>query len=400
MSYMGTKRALAPLIASNLIGLNEGPVLELFAGMSAVGRAVAPRRNVWVNDTQAFAATVCDFQFLNWPTPQHSDALTRAARIAYRYNLNILVERFRPLVEREAASLAADDWHEFAAAEADVRALSETYALAGARRRPRKHYALFTQQYGATYFGLSQCMQLDSIRYAVDQVAPAEDQDCRGARLWMLASLGGAMLRTANSTGHFAQYLTPRLENFCRVLPKRRRSLTRAYFDELRSTKPAGDARWRAANKVYKSDACKLLEDLKKSKERPAIIYADPPYTSDQYSRFYHLLETMIYYDYPKATGKGRYRTERVVSEWSLKSKVASSFERLTELSASIGCALMISYPTNGLLKDSSSAIPEMLRRHYKRVDLLRAQPYQHSTMGGSKGLQKSNVVEQLFLAQ
>lgn len=400
MSYMGTKRAFAPFIAASVSGLPEGPVLELFGGMSAVGRALACERNVWVNDTQAFARTVCEFQFLNLGFPQNNAGFAHAWRQAFRRNMTKLLDRFGTMVERETEALSSGEWSRFCTIDEEIRERTAAYAAAGGRRRPRSHYALFSQQYGATYFGLRQSMQLDSIRYAIDQTAGPEDADRFGMRAWMLAALGGAMLRTANSTGHFAQYLTPRLENFHRVLPKRRRSLTRAFSSELHNVRPAGDDGWRAQNKVYRADACALLRRVAREGVPPAVIYADPPYTDDQYSRFYHLLDTMIIYDYPKTNGKGRYRDGRFVSDWSLSAKVASSFETLAQLSSAVGCALMVSYPDNGLLKNSSQAIPEILRRHYRSVDLLHSQTFQHSTMGASKGAQKAQVVEQLFLAR
>ena len=40
-----------------------------------------------------------------------------------------------------------------------------------------------------------------------------------------------------------------------------------------------------------------LAKGIRGMKQRPAIIYADPPYTDDQYSRFYHLYETALLYD-------------------------------------------------------------------------------------------------------
>ena len=38
------------------------------------------------------------------------------------------------------------------------------------------------------------------------------------------------------------------------------------------------------------------------------ILYLDPPYTQNQYSVQYHLLETIAKYDYPKIKGKGGLR--------------------------------------------------------------------------------------------
>lgn len=47
------------------------------------------------------------------------------------------------------------------------------------------------------------------------------------------------------------------------------------------------------------------FEDLLKQddiKNNVSFIYADPPYTDMQYSRYYHLLNIVAKYDYPAPT--------------------------------------------------------------------------------------------------
>jgi adenine-specific DNA-methyltransferase len=36
----------------------------------------------------------------------------------------------------------------------------------------------------------------------------------------------------------------------------------------------------------------------------PVCVYLDPPYTRDEYSRYYHVLETLVRYKYPVVSGK------------------------------------------------------------------------------------------------
>nr|WP_246698209.1 DNA adenine methylase [Rhizobium sp. BK275] len=135
------------------------------------------------------------------------------------------------------------------------------------------------------------------------------------------------------------------------------------------------------------------------SKGTPAVIYADPPYTNDQYSRYYHLFETAILYDYPLAEGKGLYRGGRFQSSFSLNRQVESSFERMISAAGKSGASLMISYPSNGLLPNSLQKIPEMMAEHFKIVLDPLVIPHKHSTLGGSKGREKEDVEECIFLA-
>jgi hypothetical protein len=38
----------------------------------------------------------------------------------------------------------------------------------------------------------------------------------------------------------------------------------------------------------------------------PGAVYLDAPYTREEYSRYYHVLETLVRYNYPSATGRGK----------------------------------------------------------------------------------------------
>ena len=155
--------------------------------------------------------------------------------------------------------------------------------------------------------------------------------------------------------------------NAWRYLNQRRRVVWREWLSAVDELRPIGSMAWRTKNVAFRSDAVELLTSLNRSKNRPRVIYADPPYTKDQYSRFYHLFETIILYDYPDAVGKGRCRTDRQVSSFSLKSEVNDAMERLIGASAELGADLVLSYPTNGLLKDFRTEIPRILRQHYRR---------------------------------
>ena len=128
------------------------------------------------------------------------------------------------------------------------------------------------------------------------------------------------------------------------------------------------------------------------------MIYADPPYTYDHYSRFYHVYETLVRYDYPESIGIGRYRPDRFRSTFSLRAQVADQIDQLVESCSLIGAELVLSYPENGLLKDSKAAIGSMLLKHYSRYEAYEIEHF-HSSLGGSKGFEKHQVVEIIYRA-
>jgi adenine-specific DNA-methyltransferase len=246
---------------------------------------------------------------------------------------------------------------------------------------------------------LRQAIEIDSVRYGLDMAMKAalltEEQ-----HRWGLLALCRSISAASNSTGHFAQYLSAKQSNIGRVLAKRRRSVVDEWSQALDESAPIGEPEWRVGNKVFSKDANDLLNDMSASEEWPAIIYADPPYTDDQYSRFYHIFESAILYDYSSISGKGEYRDGRFTSSFSLKTKVQSSIEKLIVSASNGPSALMISYPSNGLLENSKETILEMLRKNFEIVHSPVELHHEHSTMGGSKGSQKNAVIEYIFLAE
>lgn len=62
---------------------------------------------------------------------------------------------------------------------------------------------------------------------------------------------------------------------------------------------------------IYREDANTLVRKITAD-----VVYIDPPYNSRQYSRFYHVLETLTVWDKPKLTGVALKRPEENMSEY------------------------------------------------------------------------------------
>src|SRR5260370_41292700 len=76
---------------------------------------------------------------------------------------------------------------------------------------------LFTLLYSNNYFGIQQSIEADAILGAIRTMHRAEllSDD---HRRWLTIALGRALLRVANSTGHFAQYLKPHQSSYKRYI--------------------------------------------------------------------------------------------------------------------------------------------------------------------------------------
>jgi len=394
-TYMGTKKSLADMISALCARHAPGPFLDLFSGISAAGSSVAPLRQIWCNDAQIFSRTLTEALFrstVDRPRVEHVAAIIR--RLGDD-NLNALARAVKDPLEEELDLL----WDGGSAEQIAIQTrLREEGAMRRAALERCFSHCLFTTRYTGSYFGLAQAVQLDAIRYGADQASTLgliSNEEHR----WALLALCRSITSISNSTGHFAQYLTPSPTNIHRVLGKRRRCAWAYWLEALEDMRAVGDAGWRASNRVFHGDAVDVLKEISAQNARPAIIYADPPYTNDQYSRYYHLLETALLYDYPAADGKGLYREGRFRSSFSLARDVDDSFERMISEAGETGASLIISYPSDGLLPNSLERIPELMVEHFSHVQYPLVIPHKHSTLGASKGREKEDVEECIFVA-
>ena len=93
---------------------------------------------------------------------------------------------------------------------------------------------------------------------------------------------------------------------------------------------------------------------LTKHGRKMAVVYADPPYTRDHYSRFYHVLETMCLRDNPcfssvtkdgsTSVSRGLYRADRFQSDFCVRSLAPAAFDRLFKTSREQDSAVVLSY--------------------------------------------------------
>lgn len=391
---MGTKRQLAGRVAGLVADCKNGIFLDLFSGMGVVGAAVAPARQVWSNDLQIFASEVAQACFCSQGAPVWSHDAAELCAEPFAENQQACLQRFGKRVRNESLALAGHDVNRLSA---DFEgALSEKHPASSGRKR--KHYYLITKYFGGTYFGVLQAIHADSIRAALD-VRLADHTFTPDQHRWLLLALCMALSRCSTATGHFAQPLAPKVNNIRKFVSQRRRSLWREWIGAVDELGPVGPATWRTKNRAFRGDAVSLLRNLSEgdSRRRPSVIYADPPYTKDQYSRYYHLYETVILYDYPGTTGRGQYRRGREVSSFSLAKSASAAFSTMIERCSAIGCDLVISYPAHGLLPDSQKQIPDMLRRHYHRKVESIVIPHFHSTFGSAHGRTRSQVAEVLY---
>jgi adenine-specific DNA-methyltransferase len=206
------------------------------------------------------------------------------------------------------------------------------------------------------------------------------------------------MTRCNNSTGQFAQFLKLSEKNVDRVIAKRKRSIWREFCTTIDTQSPVGTSEWRAHNRAFTADASRLLSELTNSEQYPAVIYADPPYSKAEYSRYYHVLDALIAYRYPRVFGSGRYAVDRTPAAFGRLKTVEGAIEGFVRRCTALRSVLVLSYPSNGVLHSRQVDLFALLRRHFKSVEVAYREEMNHSTFGGPKVAPKVHAVENVYL--
>lgn len=403
VSYMGTKRTLASQVANVIADAPPGPLLDLFSGICSIASTVSPYRQVWCNDIQQFASTVAEAFFTSPTLPYPPDHAARLVIAPYSNNLLELQHRFSRPLRKEADALTSHDLSLLQALESTLPNVANCPQLEQEREflcaNPTSFpYRLFTTTFSGGYLGLHQNIQVDSIRYALDSLLASGKLDSHQHK-WMCLALCQATNKVATTTGHFAQYMRIKPKTKQRFISQRRRSVWYEWLRAMHDMAPVGTPAWRSNNRVFSQDANALLAYLLEHSDPPAVIYADPPYTDDQYSRYYHLYETLLLYDYPPSRGMGRYRPDRFRSPYSLKTQVRNAMASLISSSATLGSKLVLSYPEQAILPNSKHFISSLLTQHFGTSWAVKTLDHYHSSLGGSKGHEKYRVTELIFSA-
>ena len=403
ISYMGTKRKLGPVVKRVLHNLPDGPILDAFAGMSAIGQAVSTDRPIWVNDVQPFPASAGRFLFCSKSCHLNSVEALRILASFFSRNMKFIKRKYPDFLELEDKYLESKSLVSIIAGNIKLPYVGNSAKLERIRSKHAMEkgafpYEMATITYAGSFFGARQCMEIDSLRYAIDQALLRGLIDLE-QKMGIMVALGQAMSRVNNSTGHFAQFLKPSQNNIELIINKRRKSVLNEFLLALDSISPIGNKNWRKQNKAFCSDAIPLLKKISSQKVRPMIIYADPPYSDAQYSRYYHVLDQILGYNYAKVTGLGRYPEGRFQSGFAQSGKVSECMTILAGLASIMGVHFLLSYPDNGLYCQKGGDIFKLLRTSFRHVNIIHTENTRHSAFGGPHAKPTVNVLERIYHA-
>ena len=330
--YMGNKNRLLDFIIPEIekITTQKSIVCDLMGGTNCIGYALKSRYAIYANDVQKCSECIAE-----------------------------------ALIENNLVAISEKSCKED---------LEKNYK----KNLKEMQYCFFYETYSDTYFSDLQCKDIDSIRYAIDKI---EDEYKKNL---YLTALMGVMCKVQSTTGHFAQFMP---KDHKRIIPLRTMDVWDEFINKCDDFKYIINNNMH--NKSFNFDYKKLLE-LEEIKN-VETFYLDSPYSGEQYSRFYHILETVVKYDKPEVSYKAKYRNDRFMSNFCYKSKVDNEFENIIKYCKNNNSNLVISYSNKGVIE--CDKLENLCKKYYDNVEI-KTYDYKHSTQG--KGNNK--LLEYLYI--
>lgn len=368
--YLGNKLKILDFLSEVIdeVDSSKGTVCDLFSGSGSVSKYLSYSRKVISIDIQKYSTVISD-AVLNPQKIENIDNIIE--NIDNSNELKKLLYIFEPLIDYEKQCIDESLFNNseklceflengslikylksenFFASDLLKEALEETRKRL-IEKKYLKKYTLISQYFGGIYFSYKQSIYLDSILNFIYN----QESEFRNTLLAALLSTSSEIVNTVGN--QFAQPIQPRKKDGtpknnlgkC-VLKDRSKNVLNIYQEWLfKYTQVKGDSNQHI---VIQDDYLNALNSL--INEEIKVIYADPPYTRDHYSRFYHVLETICLNDYPdistnKINGnielsRALYRKERHQSPFCIKTQAPLAFENIFKKASEMGASLVLSY--------------------------------------------------------
>lgn len=370
--YLGCKKSFTPAIKAAIdeVDPGGGRLLDLFSGTCAVGSSLALTREVTAVDVQEYSRVICSAMLRPAKLPLTKIECIKNAILADE-TVKTLFWCVQPLIEHENNSIntavlgGSKELVEFLVAPpvagfdsniysksntklGDViQAVVDRLKSTGLWNSPN---STVTRYFGGIYFSFQQAIMLDAILIAADHSEENSKDTLKAAALSTASQIVNTVgkqfaqpIQPLNKAGALKTNIVDKvqqdrsanaLEVFCHWLDK---------YAKL----PLAIGKPQAFRQDY-------LEAIKQHASGCSVIYADPPYTRDHYSRFYHVLETMCLRDNPQIScvvkdgglvlSRGAYREGRHQSPFCIKSAALGAFEALFKEANDRNLPLVLSY--------------------------------------------------------
>ncbi|MGN7721987.1 DNA adenine methylase [Chitinophaga sp. 22620] len=382
--YLGSKLRVLEFIKKVVDELdpNRNGICDLFSGAGSVSQYFSLERKVVAVDIQNYSNIICSALLF----PEESSLVN--SFVERMNNSKFIVEyqkAFQPLIILEDSIINGElgtnleavchflengSLYSYLSKDGNNDLRSELREAFDRVEENLKSFGgnsfIASKYFGGIYFSYKQSVLLDAIITEIGNTNIKHQS-------FLLAALLSTASDIVNTVGkQFAQPIRPRNKN---GLPKKgivkqlRKDRNIDVFDLYKYWLHKYTSNQFAENghQVLRADFKEALTNLS---DDIRIVYADPPYTRDHYSRFYHGLETLSLRDFPtvsktKIGGKerlsrGLYRENREQSDFCIRSKAPKAFEELFKLVSEKNKILLLSYSPYDKLKGAHPRVVEI----------------------------------------
>ncbi len=426
LNYLGSKLRLLDFIEENVCRITpEGAgVCDLFAGSGCVSYKLSRLFPVVSCDIQGYSRVVCNA--LLQKCEIDCAEIASLIEAAESDEACRLIRCFEPLVKIEEEAIANKDLRtltdilehgsvEVYNLEGDNSSLAQTLSLVSNNLVANgfsNEKSLIGRYYGGVFFSYRQAVQIDIFLEIINKQVNTKYKEILMAALLSTAS---DMVDTVGK--HFAQPIKARDSKgkikttvYHKAVQDKTINATVLYQEWLRRyiALPRGEFK----NTTMQCDYMECLNSLPDSVR---TVYADPPYTRDHYSRFYHVLETMVLRDSPEIStvnihgvtqiSNGLYRKDRHQSPFCIRSQAPDAFRSMFSVISQSNRNLLLSYSPYDETKKTHPRVVTMqqlislAKEYFSHVDLISAGHFTHNKLNSTEHfLESSDEAEMLIV--
>lgn len=424
LNYLGSKLRLLDFIEDKVLENTpvDAGICDLFAGSGCVSLKLSRLHPIVACDIQNYSKVIVNalVQKFDISDDEIDNFLLKIDKDS------TLKAIFRPLIDFEENAIINKNLKaltciiehgsvEIFNIEHNVSCLNDS--LYDVSNRLRKEHiddarSLISRYYGGVYFSYRQSVDIDLILEGIHKYVPENKKD-----LFIAALLSTASDIVDTVGKHFAQPIKARDSNgnikntvYNKAIKDKTIDVIKRYREWLFRYKSLPKTDFNHI--VMQCDFEKCLNSLPGDVK---TVYADPPYTRDHYSRFYHVLETITLRDTPKIStvkihglthvSNGIYRDDRYQSPFCIKSKAPEAFRKMFELISAAGRNLLLSYSPYDETKKTHPRVVTMqqlltwAKDFFSSVEMVSAGTFKHNKLNSSEHfLDASDEAEVLII--
>ena len=425
LNYLGSKLRLLDFIEAKVMDVTPkgAGVCDLFAGSGCVSRKLSRLFSVVSCDVQAYSKVICNALLNRFDITDNM--IDDFFVVSNNESANALREAFYPLIDLEESAIKNKNIETLTCilehGSIEVFNIEHNFSwlsdkLTDVYNNLKKHRlndirSLASRYYGGVYFSYRQAVEIDILLEGIHRFVGDKNRDI------FLAALLSTASDVVDTVGkHFAQPIKARDSKgkikstvYNKAVKDKTVDVATRYREWL--IKYINLAKRDCQHITMNVDYVKCLKTLP---DNIRTVYADPPYTRDHYSRYYHVLETLTLRDSPRLStvtnygsthvSNGIYRENRYQSPFCIKSKAPEAFRKMFELVSITGRNLLLSYSPYDETKKthprvvSMQLLTSLAKEYFNNVEIVSAGSFKHNKLNSTEYLLDASDEAELLI--